>query len=417
MYKQYIRQALQTLKQNPLVSTISIIGTALAISFVMVIVMLYQIRTASYRPEVNRDRTLHVANIRSQSLSNDDTNNSMVSYRLLKDYLYQMEMPELVAAYGDLKESNLSTSTQKSYSRFFVKPTDANFWNFFEFELLDGRYYTNEEFQSGLPLAVISKKIAQILFQDVSPVGYTLNINLKPHRIIGVVDDVSRAASVAYADVWIPITSDRSSMLSVNEDATGPLEVCLLARNAKDKKVIKEEFQQTIARFQDTTPSFKVTGRLMDSHWSALGRFWSPVTFKNELIQAIVIILFLLLLPAINLTGITMNNIRQRFSEIGIRKVFGASKTQLVWQIMMENLVFTIIGAFIGYLLSFALINWGRNFLLSPDTELTVEMLFRPFGFIAAVIFCLVMNILSAAIPAWRMAGRPIVKSIASHES
>lgn len=417
MYKQYITQALQTLKQNPLVSTISIIGTVLAISFVMVIVMLYQIRTANYRPEVNRDRTLHVANIRSQSLSNDDTNNSMVSYRLLKDYLYLMETPELVAAYGDLQESNLSTSTQKLYNRFFVKPTDVNFWNLFHFQLLEGRYYTNEEFQSGLPLVVISKKIAEMLFRDESPVGNTLNINLKPYRIVGVVDNVSRAASVAYADVWIPITSDRSSMLSTNEDAVGPLEVCLLARDAKGKKEIKEEFKQTIARFQDSTPSFTITGRLMDSHWSALGRFWSPITFKNDLVQAIVIILFLLLLPAINLTGITMNNIRQRFSEIGIRKVFGASRAQLVWQILMENLVFTVIGAFIGYLLSFALISWGRNFLLSPDTTLTADMLFRPFSFIAAVVFCLVMNILSAAIPAWRIASSPIVKSIASHES
>ena len=60
MIKQYLKQSLVLLQQNRLLSSIAIIGTALAIAMIMCIVLIYQVRTANYEPEINRDRTLSV---------------------------------------------------------------------------------------------------------------------------------------------------------------------------------------------------------------------------------------------------------------------------------------------------------------------------------------------------------------------
>ena len=54
MIKQYIKQALRMIGENKLLSVISILGTALAICMIMVIVILYVVNTASFKPEVNR---------------------------------------------------------------------------------------------------------------------------------------------------------------------------------------------------------------------------------------------------------------------------------------------------------------------------------------------------------------------------
>ena len=54
MIKQYIKQALRMIGENKLLSVISILGTALAICMIMVIVLLYVVNTASFKPEVNR---------------------------------------------------------------------------------------------------------------------------------------------------------------------------------------------------------------------------------------------------------------------------------------------------------------------------------------------------------------------------
>ena len=50
MYKQYLRQAWQLMKQNRFFSAVYIIGTGLAISMVMVMAIAYHIRTANMAP-------------------------------------------------------------------------------------------------------------------------------------------------------------------------------------------------------------------------------------------------------------------------------------------------------------------------------------------------------------------------------
>lgn len=53
MYKQYIKQAVQMLRENTLVSVISISGTALAIAMILVMVLVFQINSAGFAPESN----------------------------------------------------------------------------------------------------------------------------------------------------------------------------------------------------------------------------------------------------------------------------------------------------------------------------------------------------------------------------
>ena len=60
MYKLYFKQALARLKENKLLSLISILGTALAICMIMVMVITYEVRVNNYSPEDNRDRTMYV---------------------------------------------------------------------------------------------------------------------------------------------------------------------------------------------------------------------------------------------------------------------------------------------------------------------------------------------------------------------
>lgn len=57
MIKQYTTQALAQLRQHPIISAVSIIGTALAIFLIMLVVMMQQVKTAPFAPESNRDRS------------------------------------------------------------------------------------------------------------------------------------------------------------------------------------------------------------------------------------------------------------------------------------------------------------------------------------------------------------------------
>ena len=60
MYKQYLKQAWQLMKQNRFFSFVYILGTGLAISMVMVMAIVYYIRTADIAPEDCRSRLLQL---------------------------------------------------------------------------------------------------------------------------------------------------------------------------------------------------------------------------------------------------------------------------------------------------------------------------------------------------------------------
>ena len=63
MIKQYFKQAIVQLRQQPVISAITIVGTALAIFLIMLVVMIQQVKVAPFSPESNRDRFLHVYDI------------------------------------------------------------------------------------------------------------------------------------------------------------------------------------------------------------------------------------------------------------------------------------------------------------------------------------------------------------------
>lgn len=79
MYKIYLKQAWALLKENKLLSGVSIFGTALAICMIMVIVIVWQMRTANYSPEDNRDRMMYVSDTRASYKENESYNDWLPS--------------------------------------------------------------------------------------------------------------------------------------------------------------------------------------------------------------------------------------------------------------------------------------------------------------------------------------------------
>lgn len=113
MYKQYLRQAWQLMKQNRFFSAVYIIGTGLAISMVMVMAIAYHIRTANMAPEVHRDRMLYVSFL---EYAKDKSNSSFFfSARSAKECLLSLQTAEEVAVTTD--PTIMSILAGESYAR------------------------------------------------------------------------------------------------------------------------------------------------------------------------------------------------------------------------------------------------------------------------------------------------------------
>ena len=78
------------MKQNRFFSAVYIIGTGLAISMVMVMAVVYHIRTANIAPEVNRDRMCYVTYLSFRVNDGKGTLNSNNGPRFGKEVIYNL---------------------------------------------------------------------------------------------------------------------------------------------------------------------------------------------------------------------------------------------------------------------------------------------------------------------------------------
>lgn len=397
-----------------MVSTISIAGTALSIAMIMVVVMIFQIKSANYAPETKRDRMLYVHG--TQVSGENNRNRGGMSAEVVRECFYSLETPEAVTAISN-RDKPVSLPGKRLFKLYSVKYTDPGFWNVFDFEFSKGRPFNEEEFSSGITVAVISERMAREVFNTVDAVGKTCLLDFTEYTVRGVVKPVSNAASDAYGDMWIPYTT-KSSLISISpvmENMSGAFHVCITAEKKSDKNSIREELTKRTEAYNAGKKEHKVDfmDNPIDKIDIAMGsNGFNKTPIKAFLLQSGSVLLFLLFIPALNLTGVIQSSVQKRQAEIGVRKAFGATPQRILSQVLWENLVITLAGMVIGTGLSFLLLLAGKNFLLTPETMLTSEMLFKPGLFVAALVFTFILNLLSAGIPAWYISRKKITDAL-----
>lgn len=424
MIKQTINQALTLFRQNPLLSAISILGTALAISMIMAMVITWQTKYADMEPEVNRHRCLYVRSMGIKGKGeNKFQNYSMSSPAFMKEIIEPIGKIEAVTSVTPAWAVLASTTDGKERAKVDYLRTDGNFWKVFQFQFIDGRGFEDTDISSEWGAIVISASVARKLFGTTQVTGQSMLINRDPMRITGVVKDVSLTATNAYAQVWVLYNPSAKEAPKNSRDWSENYVNIILAHSEEDFPAIRDEFHRRLKAFNDvqTEMSIDVMEQPDDIH-AHVNRVWSNVQPDMIMIylQYLIALVIILLVPSLNLCGLSNSRMQQRMSELGVRKAFGATKGSLIWQVMNENLVLSVLGGFVGLLFSYGAVyvmrTWlftnSRNVGANGEFSLSMATLFSPMVFLLAVLFCIVMNVLSAGIPAWTAARRTIVESL-----
>ena len=418
MFRQYLQQSFYHLRENPVITWVSLLGTALSICMIMVVVITLRARTADCAPEVNRSRTLYVPNMTARPKgATDGGMNSRMSVQTGRECFKALTTPEAVTLYADVEKVRASLPAGRKLTAD-MRQVDTDFWRVFQFRFLDGKPFTEADFQSALPRVVVTANVARRLFgQTTGVTGRHLLLNHVDYQVAGVVADVSMLAADSYAQLWIPYTCGTAEANTWGYNLMGPMHAAIL---------IREECERLRQRYNDAQPDMEVVylGQ-PDTHFTHLYRTWSEVPdTQSVVLRYVAVLLVLLIVPAINLSGMTHSRMRRRMAEIGVRKAFGATGGELLRQVFVENLVLTIVAGLIGLGLSYAatfllngfLFGTSANAYMAGEMTLTAGQLLSPWIFLAAFLFCLVMNVLSSGVPAWRASRMNIVEAINQKE-
>ncbi len=135
-----MHKAWAQLRQQPMMSAVSIAGTALAIFLIMLVVMMQQVKVAPLRPKSNRDRFLHV---KSMSISNsnwgDGTSNGPMSVQTARECFQSLKTPESGHYLYHFPRIHSGVFAGQTGSQCGLRQTDDIFWHVFDFSFINGK--------------------------------------------------------------------------------------------------------------------------------------------------------------------------------------------------------------------------------------------------------------------------------------
>ena len=426
----YFKQTLALMREEKLYSAMYIAGTALAVAFVMLIAEVYYVKVADIAPEVHRSTTYKLTHFAYQK----QTGNTVgIDYQMFRDLFQTMKAPECVMAvdetYGVKGYVKLPDALHDREVR--LKNTEPGFFRFYQFHFIEGAPFTQDDFDNERRVAVITKEISDLLFgKDAKALGQTVRFNNLDFRICGVVETPSALTEVCLADIYLYLSADgmMKEWLSLNAWRSVPLHL-YFSVPADRLDAFMQELKSVETRYNAThkdDPADVLTPLVSyySEVWSEFSHMFYASDNDNRLwfLTPAAILLLLLFVPALNLSGMVASRMERRLPEMAIRKAFGAKRRTLLGQVIMENLVLTLIGAFAGLCLTWTALYVWRDwvFYVFSDNTTTFgrvpiiegEMLFGPAIFLIALLFCSLLNVLAATLPAWLSLRKPIVESM-----
>lgn len=426
MYKRYLKQSWELLKQNKLFSFLYLSGTALAITMTMVIVIFYHIRTAPIYPETDRS---HLWVLQGMTTNGESyTNVGGVSHSLLNEWFYSLTSADIVSAVNILEygvDNSLLLPNGLSQKKIDCKYTDAQFFQLFSFEFLEGKPFSQSDLESRLPKAVICSRLARELFGTTSAIGKQVTLDFVSYTVTGVVKDASQLTPISYGQLYVPYTCHPNFDSFANRRRTfdpGPYAVYF---KVSDPKAFREEISQKVNAYNHMLEKdgFSIQLNGPDPYRESLLRSSNTTTdYQTVMLKWGSLLLIFLLVPAMNLGGMISHRMESRMTELGISRAFGATRSWLFRQVMNENLILTLLGGVIGLMLTWIIILFFRSWIFSffevyshLDTDYTLiapSMLFSPGLFAAAFLLCLLLNLFSGLLPVWKSLRKSIVYSL-----
>lgn len=425
------KQTWAMVKQNKLFTAIYVGGTAIAIATMMVATIVYYVKIAPIYPETNRDRTLYFTTFSAKHKDPEYLNQWAFSYLAVKEWFYSLKNVEAVSATSsDVFTHDYVQPTDGSGDfEVRVEYTDPAFFQIYTFQFIEGKPFTEADLTSGLRSMVISDALARRLFgTDRGLVGQHFSLNDTDCRIVGVVKSASWLTQQSYAQVYAPYSVQSGYDAVINDPPQfGGFKIKMLVRDAVQEQALRREFAELVRKYNASSEDWAFDpGHQPYDHLTSVFHVNDMQSFSwGDVVRRYIgIFVVLLLVPALNLSGMIAGRMESRLPEMGIRKSFGASRGALLGQVMRENLLLTLAGGVLGLMLSWLMLVTCRNWIFAlfdadprvmlPGTEATVsgEMLLAPAVFIVAFLVCVALNLLSALLPALHSLRNPIVQSL-----
>lgn len=409
MFKNYFKIAIRNLWRNKGFSAINIFGLAIGIATCLLIMSFLQNELSYDRYNTNADRIVRVV-LRGKMQGGDIKEANVmppVAQTLKKDYPEVQEATR-ICSYG----TPLVVVGDKNFRDNKFAFVDSNFFEVFTLPLIQG----NAQRALLQPnTIVISKAVAQQYFGNANPIGKVLDFKEMKvmFTVTGVISEVPMNSHFHF-DLFASMSTYPDSR--EQSWMTSNFYTYLLLKKGYDYKNLEAKLPQAVEKYMGpqlqkamgvTLAQFRQSGNdikldlqpLTDIHLNSdLTGDMEPYGNKQYVYIFGAVGIFMLLIACINFMNLSTASAFKRAREVGIRKVMGSLKMQLVRQFLLESLIVTAV----AMIIAIGLMYWALPFFSNlAGQNLAVHLFTNPWVLPALIFFGLLTGILAGSYPAF----------------
>ncbi|MBN9384704.1 MAG: ABC transporter permease [Chitinophagaceae bacterium] len=417
MLRNYFKTALRNLWRNKGFSAINIIGLSIGLATCLLIV-LYVVDELSY------DRW----NKKADRIYRLDAEINFGGNHLFLAVAPPLAGPSMLQDYPEVKQYTryryasplLIRKGDQNIREESVTYADSSMFDVFTLPMISGDPRTALTTPHSM---VISEKIARKYFDNVNAVGRVLVINDSiQYKVTGVIHDMPAQSHFRY-DIFIPMLQLQSSR-AVDEWLSHNYNTYVLLKDDADAARLEAKLPGMIEKYMGPLVKSILNQSLDELYKSGsyLGFTLTPLTSihlhsnrtaemgANGNIQYVYIFsaiaVFILLIACINFMNLSTARSAGRAKEVGMRKVMGSMRRQLIGQFIMESIVIS----FLALLLAL-----GIAALMVPlfnqlaGKEMSIGLFSRPWLAPSLLVLGVVVGLLAGSYPAFFLSAfRPI---------
>jgi putative ABC transport system permease protein len=399
MFRNYITIALRNLVSHKLYSAINILGLSIGLACVILIALFVRYETSYDRHWAKADQVYRVTRTFKRNAGGEDlllaTNAPQTGPLIKQDF---QELEQVVRIWG------YQLLLGRDDIRFYetgIKFTDPEVFEVFDIPMLQGDPAT----ALAEPFSVIlDQKTARKYFGDEDPMGQSITVeNQFPLKVTGIMQDLPDNTHLR-----LDMLASLSTMTAVFGEgflenwASNNFHTYILTPKGYDISTFEAQIPDFLVRHvaEDAPewtefPVQKLTDIHLhssrDNEQKANGSIGTVYTFSA-------VAFFILLIACFNFMNLSTARSAQRAREVGMRKVMGAHRKQLVGQFLGESILLGLLAMVLAVALVEVSLPWFNSFI---GLDLAFDYLDNP-GLLAALAgLAILVGVFAGSYPAF----------------
>lgn len=347
MMLNYLAAALRNLARNRTIAIINVLGLTVGFAAALLIALYvrYELSYETFIPE--HERIYRIASrviVKGQAPETFEEIDPRVAEWLMLDFPEIESVARIKGMYYTAKRGSIEFGEQ-------VFLADAEFFRMVPMTAIAGDLQTALDSPDGI---VLNRRTAETYFGDENPLGQTIEIERVPMRVTAVLEDLPGNTHFLFNMV----ASSRAAFSPLKEVTVQSTEPLVLAR-AHTGTYLKLKPGASIESILENMPSFvqrrwqlhpnvvvePQVDAIGDMHLLPAGRYPSmkPPANPQTLRTLTLISVLVVLIATINFVNLMTARASQRAIEVGVRKVAGATRRDLIVQFIGESLLYVVV--------------------------------------------------------------------------